>query len=145
MQITRWNPFCDYCSRSHRIPLETMPIWMQKIINVFPMAQGIQLMKATFLGLPVPNLCLPILVMTAVGIICIQIAVSFFKWESSASCRSRISNPSRRTKYHRKAKTSGQDLYYRLCCMFSVCQTHSKKKCGATPFYGVTPHCIILT
>ena len=63
------------------LPLETMPIWMQKIINVFPMAQGIQLMKATFLGLPVPNLWLPILVMTAVSIICIQIAVSFFKWE----------------------------------------------------------------
>ena len=145
MQITRWNPFCDYCSRSHRIPLETMPIWMQKIINVFPMAQGIQLMKATFLGLPIPNLCLPILVMTAVGIICIQIAVSFFKWESSASCRSRISNPSRRMKYHHKAKTSGkrpilQALLYVFCLSNS-----QQKKCGATPFYGVTPHFIFLT
>ena len=63
------------------LPFEVMPEVMQKIVSIFPMAQGIQLMKSTFLGLPIDNIGLPIIVMSAVTIICTGIAVKFFKWE----------------------------------------------------------------
>ena len=33
------------------LPFEVIPSAMQKIISIFPLTQGIQLMKATFLGL----------------------------------------------------------------------------------------------
>lgn len=39
---------------------EVMPAAMQKIISMFPLTQGIQLMKATFLGLPIENVLLPV-------------------------------------------------------------------------------------
>lgn len=63
------------------LPFEVMPSAMQKIISIFPLTQGIQLMKATFLGLPVENGLLPIIVMCAVAIICFGISVKCFKWE----------------------------------------------------------------
>ncbi len=63
------------------LPFEVMPTVMQKIISIFPLTQGIQLMKATFLGLPVENVMLPVAVMSAVTIICFGITVKCFKWE----------------------------------------------------------------
>lgn len=63
------------------LPFEVMPTVMQKIISIFPLTQGIQLMKATFLGLPVENAMLPVAVMSAVTIICFGITVKCFKWE----------------------------------------------------------------
>lgn len=38
------------------LPFEVMPELMQKIVAIFPLTQGIQLMKAAFLGLSVKNL-----------------------------------------------------------------------------------------
>lgn len=63
------------------LPFEVMPAVMQKIVSAFPMTQGIQLMKSTFLGLPIENTWFSILVMVAVTIICTGIAMKFFKWE----------------------------------------------------------------
>lgn len=63
------------------LPYEVMPTVMQKIVSVFPLTQGIELMKATFLGLPAENVWLPIVVMLAVTVICAGIALKFFKWE----------------------------------------------------------------
>lgn len=63
------------------LPFEVMPSAMQKIISIFPLTQGIQLMKATFLGLPVEKGLLPVIVMCAVTIICFGISVKCFKWE----------------------------------------------------------------
>lgn len=63
------------------LPFEIMPDIMQKIVLLFPLTQGIQLMKATFLGLPVNNLWLSVAVMGAVTIICTCTAVKCFKWE----------------------------------------------------------------
>ncbi|MGN0508503.1 MAG: ABC transporter permease [Ruminococcus sp.] len=63
------------------LPFEVMPKAVQSIVSVFPMTQGIMLMKSTFLGLPVENAWLPIVVMVAVTVICAGIAVKFFKWE----------------------------------------------------------------
>lgn len=63
------------------LPFEVMPIAMQKVISVFPMTQGIQLMKATFLGLPIENALLPVVIMGAVTLICFGISIKCFKWE----------------------------------------------------------------
>lgn len=63
------------------LPFEVMPEVMQKIVSIFPLTQGIQLMKSTFLGLPTQNAWLPVVVMVFVTVICTGIAVKFFKWE----------------------------------------------------------------
>jgi ABC-2 type transport system permease protein len=63
------------------LPLEVMPEAMQKIVKVLPMTQGIQLMKAAFLGLTVDNIILPLLVMGAVTVVCTGISIKYFKWE----------------------------------------------------------------
>lgn len=63
------------------LPFEVMPAPMQKIISVFPITQGIQLMKATFLGAPVENVVVPVAIMCAVILICFGISVKCFKWE----------------------------------------------------------------
>lgn len=63
------------------LPFEVMPTAIQKIVSIFPITQGIQLMKSTFLGLTIENALFPVVVMVAVTAICTGIAVKFFKWE----------------------------------------------------------------
>lgn len=63
------------------VPFEVMPKMLQKIVGLFPLTQGIQLMKAASLGLTVDNLWLPVAVMGAVAIVCTGIAVKCFQWE----------------------------------------------------------------
>ncbi len=63
------------------VRIEVMPDFVQKIISLFPLTQGIQLMKAAFLGLPVPNPGLPIAVMGIVTVACTATVMGFFKWE----------------------------------------------------------------
>ncbi|GFI62308.1 inner membrane transport permease YhhJ [Clostridiales bacterium] len=63
------------------LPFEVMPAAMQRIITAFPLTQGIQLMKAAFLGLELDNALLPIIVMAAVTLICFGISIKYFKWE----------------------------------------------------------------
>ena len=60
------------------VPFEVMPKMLQKIVGLFPLTQGIQLMKAASLGLAVDNLWLPVAVMGAVAIVCTGIAVKCF-------------------------------------------------------------------
>lgn len=63
------------------LPFEVMPIIMQKIIGVLPLTQGMQLMKAAFLGIPHENALLPVIIMSAVTLICFGISIKCFKWE----------------------------------------------------------------
>lgn len=63
------------------LPFEIMPTAIQKIVSVFPLTQGIELMKSAFLGLPIENAWLPVTVMSAVTVIGTGIAVKLFKWE----------------------------------------------------------------
>lgn len=63
------------------LPFEIMPDFMQKIVSIFPMTQGIQLMKAAFLDLSVENSGLTIIGMGVVTIVCFSIAIRFFRWE----------------------------------------------------------------
>ncbi len=63
------------------LPYEVMPKIMRKVVDVFPLTQGIKVLKATTLGLPIDNMILPISILIAIAIICLAIALRFFKWE----------------------------------------------------------------
>ena len=63
------------------LPLERMPLPLQKIVCVFPLAQGIRLMQAAFLGIPLDRPWLPVSVMGAVTLVCSGVSVACFKWE----------------------------------------------------------------
>lgn len=63
------------------LSFEVMPSFLQKFISLFPLTQGIQLMKSTFLGLQLVNPYLSIGIMLSVTIGCIIISLIFFKWE----------------------------------------------------------------
>lgn len=63
------------------LPVEVMPQAIQKLVSLFPLTQGISLMKNTFLGISQGNVLLPIGVMLAVTAVCTGLAIRFFRWE----------------------------------------------------------------
>jgi ABC-2 type transport system permease protein len=63
------------------LPYEVMPSALQKIADILPLTQGIKLLKATSLGLPIGSVLMPVLIMIVLGIICISISVRCFRWE----------------------------------------------------------------
>lgn len=63
------------------LPYEVMPGALQKIADILPLTQGIKLLKAASLGLPIENVFVPIIVMVVLAVICIGVSLLFFKWE----------------------------------------------------------------
>lgn len=63
------------------LPYEVMPFTLQKVVDVLPLTQGIKLLKATSLGLPVTDATFSIAVMAIIALICTGISIRFFKWE----------------------------------------------------------------
>lgn len=63
------------------LPYEVMPISLQKIADLLPLTQGIKLLKGTSLDLPIENVMFPILLMMTIAVVCMGIAIQFFKWE----------------------------------------------------------------
>ena len=63
------------------LPIEVMPTAMQRIVSVFPLTQGIAMMKNTFLGISAGSILLPICVMLGLTIVCAILAIRFFRWE----------------------------------------------------------------
>lgn len=63
------------------LPYEVMPQALRKIADVLSLTQGIKLLKAASLGLPVDSVFVPIIVMAVLAFICIVISLRFFKWE----------------------------------------------------------------
>ncbi|MBP8640924.1 MAG: ABC transporter permease [Oscillospiraceae bacterium] len=63
------------------LPYEVMPKVLQRVADFMPLTQGVKLLKAASLGLPMENVLLPIIVMAALIIICSGISIKFFKWE----------------------------------------------------------------
>ena len=57
------------------LPYEMMPTAVQ------PLTQGVKLLKATSLGLPVDQAVVPVAIMAVWAAVCTVIAVRFFKWE----------------------------------------------------------------
>lgn len=63
------------------LPYEVMPTAMQNIADILPLTQGIKILKAATLGLPIDNILLPFILLLGITIGCIFVAVRFFKWE----------------------------------------------------------------
>lgn len=63
------------------LPYEVMPPVLQKIAGVLPLTQGIKLLKATSLGLPLEHVTVPLIVMVGIAVVCGGISLLFFKWE----------------------------------------------------------------
>lgn len=63
------------------LPIEVMPTAMQKIVSVFPLTQGLTMMKNTFLGINTGSILLPIGVMIGVTALCAALAIHFFRRE----------------------------------------------------------------
>lgn len=63
------------------LPIEVMPKAMQKIVSIFPLTQGLTMMKNTFLGIRTGGVLLPLGVMIGIAALCTILAVRFFRWE----------------------------------------------------------------
>lgn len=63
------------------LPYEVMPGALQKIADILPLTQGIKLLKAASLGLPLDSVLIPVMVMIVLAVICIGFSFRFFKWE----------------------------------------------------------------
>ena len=63
------------------LPIEVMPAAMQKIVSIFPLTQGLTMMKNAFLGIRTGSILLPICVLVGVVALCIAFAIRFFRWE----------------------------------------------------------------
>ena len=69
----------EMCIRDR--PYEVMPSAMQKASDFLPLTQGIKLLKAISLGLPIESVWLPIIVMLTFLLICGGVSIKFFRWE----------------------------------------------------------------
>lgn len=63
------------------LPYEVMPSVLQKVSDFLPLTQGIKLLKATSLNLPVADMMLSIIVMAVLAVVCIGVSIRFFRWE----------------------------------------------------------------
>ena len=63
------------------LPIEVMPRGMQKIVSLFPLTQGITMMKNAFLNVSAGSVLLPICVMLGLTALCAGLSVRFFRWE----------------------------------------------------------------
>lgn len=63
------------------VPYEMLPAALQKIVNFMPLTQGIKLLKAAVLNLPVGNIIVPIVFMSVMMAVCTVAAIRYFKWE----------------------------------------------------------------
>lgn len=62
------------------IPYEVMPNIMKKIVDIFPLTQGIKILKSAILGQSVENIIIPIVIMLIITAICSAVAIKCFKW-----------------------------------------------------------------
>lgn len=63
------------------LPLEVMPEAFRTVVGILPLTQGITLLKAASLGLPLENVLFSLIVILAVGAICTAVSLRFFRWE----------------------------------------------------------------
>ncbi len=63
------------------LPYEIMPATLQKVADILPLTQGIKLLKAAYLGLPMNGVIAPVMVMIVLAVICSSISIRFFRWE----------------------------------------------------------------
>ncbi|MFC4598793.1 ABC transporter permease [Cohnella hongkongensis] len=61
------------------LPYEILPAALQKAADLLPLTQGIKMLKAASLGMPM--VILPVVVMTVIAVLCMSLSLRFFKWE----------------------------------------------------------------
>ena len=63
------------------LPYEVMPATLQKISDLLPLTQGVKLLKAACLGLPIHDVLPALAVMAVIAAICIGVSIKCFRWE----------------------------------------------------------------
>lgn len=63
------------------LPYEVMPHTLQKIVDILPLTQGIKILKNVVLGLEISDVFIPVIIMVSITLICLGVAIRFFKWE----------------------------------------------------------------
>lgn len=63
------------------LPYEAMPAALQRLADILPLTQGIKLLKAASLGLPITDVLLPVAMMTVLAAVCTTVALKHFRWE----------------------------------------------------------------
>lgn len=63
------------------LPYEVMPTTLQKVADIFPLTQGIKLLKSVSLNLKFDHAIIPITVVSILAVVCIGISIKFFRWE----------------------------------------------------------------
>lgn len=63
------------------MPYEVMPSTLQGVVDILPLTQGIKILKAASLGLPVESVLISFIVMIGLAVSCIGVSLRFFKWE----------------------------------------------------------------
>lgn len=63
------------------LPYEVMPTAIQRVVDVFPLTQGIKILKNSALGLPIEDAVISIVLIIGVAVICSFIGIRYFKWE----------------------------------------------------------------
>lgn len=63
------------------LPYEVMPEWMQKIVDILPLTQGIKVVKTTMLGLPFSTITVSVIILSLIAILFTTMSIRFFKWE----------------------------------------------------------------
>ena len=63
------------------LPYEVMPEALQQAADILPLTQGIKILKAASLGLPLDDVLIPVIVMVVLAAVCISISLRCFKWE----------------------------------------------------------------
>ncbi len=63
------------------LPYEVIPKALRRVADILPLTQGIKILKSATLGLPADNIILPVIIMTAIAIVCSFVAIRFFRWE----------------------------------------------------------------
>ena len=66
------------------LPYEIMPEVLQKFADILPLTQGIKLLKAASLGLPITSVTGPVLIMAILAVLCVAVSLRFFKWETES-------------------------------------------------------------
>ena len=64
------------------LPYEVMPTALQRVSDIFPLTQGIKLLKSTAVNLSINDsvipICIEIIILT---VVCTTVSFKFFKWE----------------------------------------------------------------
>lgn len=63
------------------LPYEVMPTTLQRMADIFPLTQGIKLLKSTSLNLSINNAVISIYFIIILTVVCSGVSIKFFKWE----------------------------------------------------------------